>query len=595
MFLRYFSYGVQRDLAISETVKPEGQAILSHVNDKGGIGFYIRIDGPVLRSFHGFGLTPEQWDAIFTHYFELQICKSYLEVINDLCERGAIDESTVNARFVPRVDLLLGTAVEPAKTTEDLLSKITAAIDAVARFRGEIPFKKVTFEPKVGFASQALSFPVVNLAKESIKELDDKVNFVILIDEYENFLPRQQRMVNTLIKFVGSGVTFRIGMRLEGFRTFSTITADDFIMEGRDYRKFVFEDFLIKAKNYERFLSDIAKRRLEAVQVFNEKHAVDINKFLGSKEDLKKEAVNIVSRHRNKRKHFDLLDKKSPESFSLLSHHKNPLLEMLNIVLVNRGGDPKDVNDQMKQYLEGGKGKAARKYRMDYIDKYKLSLLFLLASAYRTNKNYYSFNTFCFLSSGIVGHFIELCRRSFQYAGFEDKERLLDEGSISMELQTKAARDVADAQLQMISRIEDYGDGVNLLAKNLGNVFREYHKDKYLRYPETNQFCVPTVVTNEALKSSEVFKAAIRWSVIQKKPGLQQSSPGEQLTEIYTLNRIFSPIFEISYRTRGGYSVEYTFEEVESLMSKDGARAKLKPRTKGDKAPSGNQRLLPFG
>jgi hypothetical protein len=90
-----------------------------------------------------------------------------------------------------------------------------------------------------------------------------------------------------------------------------------------------------------------------------------------------------------------------------------------------------------------------------------------------------------------------------------------------------------------------------------------------------------------------VFKAAVRWSVIQKKPGLQQSAPGQQLTEIYTLNRIFSPIFEISYRTRGGYSVEYTFEELESLMTKDGAKAKLKRRRKKEKMP-GSQGALPF-
>jgi hypothetical protein len=271
----------------------------------------------------------------------------------------------------------------------------------------------------------------------------------------------------------------------------------------------------------------------------------------------------------------------------LLAYSSNPLLEMLNIVLVNRGGDPKTIKQQMEEYLKGSKEKAAKKYQMDYTDKYKLSLLFLLASAYRTNKRYYSFNTFCFLSSGIVGHFIELCRRTFQYAEFEDRDKLVDQNEISIEIQSKAAREVADGQLQNIARIEEYGSRLYLLAKNLGNVFREYHKDKYLRYPETNQFCVPSA------ESTEVFKAALRWSIIQKKPGLQQSSPGQQLTEIYTLNRIFSPIFEISYRTRGGYSVEYTFNELESLTSKDGAKAKLKPRRKGEKIPP-NQGWLPL-
>ena len=429
MFFRYCSYSVQRDLALSNAVNAHSHAILSQINNTGGIGFYIRIDGPVLRSFNGFGLTPEQWDAIFTHYFELQICKAYVEVFHDLCQRNAIDKRMVNANFVPQVGQILDPEGKPVATTDHLIVKINSAIAEVTRFRGEIPFKNVAFTPSVGFASQTLSFPVAKLAKASISELDEKVNFVILIDEYENFLERQQRMVNTLIKFVGSGITFRIGMRLEGFRTFSTITADDFIMEGRDYRKFVFEDFLIKDKNYEQFLLDVAKRRLEAVGVFKNTNAVDISKFLGSKEAPEKEALDIVSKHKTKLRHFELLDNKSPRIVKLLRYHQNPLLEMLNIVLVNRGGDPDDVNSQMTQYLKGSKSKTPIKYRMDYIDKYKLSLLFLLASAYRTNKKFYSFNTFCFLSSGIVGHFIELCRRSFQYAEFEDKERLFKNGS----------------------------------------------------------------------------------------------------------------------------------------------------------------------
>ncbi len=157
-------------------------------------------------------------------------------------------------------------------------------------------------------------------------------------------------------------------------------------MEGRDYRKFVFEDFLIKDKNYEQFLLDVAKRRLEAVGVFKNTNAVDISKFLGSKEAPEKEALDIVSKHKTKLRHFELLDNKSPRIVKLLRYHQNPLLEMLNIVLVNRGGDPDDVNSQMTQYLKGSKSKTPIKYRMDYIDKYKLSLLFLLASAYRTEQ-----------------------------------------------------------------------------------------------------------------------------------------------------------------------------------------------------------------
>jgi hypothetical protein len=85
----------------------------------------------------------------------------------------------------------------------------------------------------------------------------------------------------------------------------------------------------------------------------------------------------------------------------------------------------------MNDYIKGEKTDAGKKYHNDYINKYKLSLSFLFCSIYRTNKLYYSFNTFAFLSSGIIGHFIELCRIAFDEASWADSEKLVTEGVIS--------------------------------------------------------------------------------------------------------------------------------------------------------------------
>lgn len=585
MFLRYWSYPVQRDLALRKSKVSNDNPIISLLNDNGGIGFYVRIDGPVLKSFNGCGLTPEMWDIIFTHYFELQICKAYIEVIHDLVLRGAIDKKNVKDNFVPEVASRLGSSRNEITTTDDLLSKINNEINKVTKFRGQIPFIDLEFKPSLGYTSQSLSFEVAKIAEERLGEFNNDINFVILIDEYENFLERQQRMVNTLLKFVKPRITFRIGMRLEGFRTFATISEDDFIMEQRDYRKFVFEDFLIKHKGYQEFLINVAKKRLEGVQIFKEKGFLDIGSILGKKEDPEKEAITIVTGRKNPFKHFDLLKNFSPKDIKLLRNEKNPLIEMLNILLVIRGSDPVNVNKQMEEYLQNPNSKEVKKYRMDYIDKYKLSLIFLLASIYRTNKKYYSFNTFCFLSSGIVGHFIELCRRSFQYAEFEEREKLIRDGTIAIELQDKAARYVANTQLQMITRIEEYGNYLYLFTMNLGNIFREYKKDIRIKYPETNQFSVDMATINNEYR--EAFRAALKWSIIQRKPGLQQSSPGKHLKQIYTLNRIFSPTFEITYRTRGGYSEDYNSIDIIHLMTKEN----VKPKMKFNDKPSGFDKL----
>jgi len=126
----------------------------------------------------------------------------------------------------------------------------------------------------------------------------------------------------------------------------------------------------------------------------------------------------------------------------------------------------------MNDYLNKDKDSSdGQKYRRDYIDKYKLSLTFLLCSIYRKNKQYYSFNTFSYLSSGIVGHFIELCRKSFSIADWGDNEKLLSEGIIKNDFQNKAATDFSNSEKLQIGRIEKYGGLVSRFIENIGNVF----------------------------------------------------------------------------------------------------------------------------
>lgn len=579
MFLRYLSYPIQIQRA-HENTNGNG-SILSYFKDKGGIGFYIRIDGPKLRSFAGSGVSSEMWDYIFTHYFELVVGRAYLEVISDLIQRDALNEKNINKNFVPEIAKLLGKTKKEINSISDSLIDLDSKIKEVDAFRTDIRFLNTQFNPSKTFGSQSLSFEIPKIARETINEFSKNINFTILIDEYENFLKSQQRMVNTLLKFVKEGITFRIGMRLEGFRTFDTISKDDFIKEASDYRKIVFEEGFvkIKEKGYQKFLIEIAKKRLERVKVFNERGFLDISTILGKSENLEEEAIELTKKRPGK--HFNLLKNTSTDEIKLLKNKNNPLMEVLNILWFSRGKDAKIINKAMTDYLNGKKTEDAKKYRMDYINKYKLSLMFLLVSSYRKNKKYYSFNTLSFLSSGIIRNFIELCRKSFEYAVFEDVDGLLHEGKISKDAQDKAAGEVANNELQQIQRIRDYGSYLYRFTINTGNLFRDYHKDTSIKYPETNQFSVDKGLIEEKYRNA--FNAALEWSVIQKKPNLQQPAPGKHLKDIYTINRIFSPSFEITYRTRGGHSVELNPQQIKEFMTTEDVKLKFsKELNKGD-------------
>ncbi|MEM8493427.1 MAG: hypothetical protein AAF756_21630 [Pseudomonadota bacterium] len=398
-----------------------------------------------------------------------------------------------------------------------------------------------------------------------------KINLVVLLDEYENFSARQQRTVNTLLKFHKDHVVYRVGMRLEGFRTYATVTKDDFIKEGRDYQKAVFDDFLNRKRTgFTEYLLEIARKRLRSISHLEKNGLTDIRKFLGKRESLEKEALTLAS-DRSK-KMFRRFEKHLPKGAYRSLHTTNkPLLDMMAVLYVLRGESVASVRRAIAEYSAGEKTKAANRIRYDLSNKYKLSLVILLASIYRQKKSYYSFNTFAFLSSGIVGHFLEMCRLSFRHAEFEDREGLL-EGRISPAIQSKAAREFATRELQQVKRIEDHGTKLYQMAINLGNIFREYHSDPFVRYPEMNQFSLDMLELEPPYDVA--FRSAIKWSVIQRKNALQSGSPGSGRTEIFTLSRAFSPVFELTYRTRGGINEQFDAKDMLALMTTKNVKPK---------------------
>jgi hypothetical protein len=137
---------------------------------------------------------------------------------------------------------------------------------------------------------------------------------------------------------------------------------------------------------------------------------------------------------------------------------------------------------------------------------------------------------------------------------------------ITRDDKTGAARDCAVAEKQQISRIEDYGGTISRFVDKIGNIFRAYHADHRLRYPEVNQFATNIEALHEE-NLKRALQAAIKWSVIQKKRTMHRSGPNEPLQDIYAINRIFSPSFQISYRTRGGKSVSLNEAQLADLMS----------------------------
>ena len=571
MLLKHFSLSSQIVRAKMKNVK-----FKDSLNEEKYLGIYIRFDSPLLVGFDGLGLSQEKWNVIFTHFFEMTICKSFIDAIISLIRENIISKDE-EENLLKEIQIILGR--ENIKDISILSDMVGYDINYVNEYKSEVLFESLEFRPYKLYPFGSLSFKIVDIIKENCSELE-KINFLLLLDEYENFLAYEQRIVNSAIKF-SNNIAFRVGMRPMGFHTYDTVTENEFIKEHRDYRNVPFESLITTKKDngYLEFLLGIAEKRLKSVSYFSDNNLTALQRFLGERENVEEEAKRIV-KGRDKhiteylkeiKRTYSKLKKKyviTTEDIEQLRCPENPLFEMQNMRMLLKPFDVKYVIKAFQDYKNNINSSEANKYKNDYTNKYKLSYLFVLRSIYKIeNKQYYGVLDYAYLSSGIVGTFLELCRSAFQYAYFSNKEDLFN-GTISSDIQTQAAVDVAYSEFDQIQRISQYGNYIYQFCKNMGNRFSRYHVDKRISYPETNQFSFDSKMLPRESLESAVFKTAIMWSVIQKKRNMQQASIGKDSEEIYILNRIYAPIFQISVRTRGGFNVEITKEEFSDLIQK---------------------------
>jgi len=561
MLLRQFSYNVQR-------VSLNGyRSFFDKVNAEKYLGVYFRVDNALIKSLDSMSDYASGIDMfsekMFVHYFELTIFKDLLEIVKIfLAESNISIESDKYKAVTTAVSKLIDADnCFEFGCVDDVIKHVVLQINYIWEYQSKKAIDitdTVSFKPNCGLIMKGrLTDEFLNKQIFELLELFG-INVLLLIDEFESFTEGQQRVLNTAMRFTKEcGVRYRIGMRPYGFKTYGTLDDNDFIKKGRDYQEVELDfPFISKGqKKYIEFVREIANKRLLQVSHFNDK---DIECFLGKAEDLEKEAnekvkgrkqhINEYLRLINEKRKEDNKSEISREDFNCLED-ANPLFEMENLLLLLRGNEMEYVTQAFEDYKNKTVSEYSKKYSNDYDKKYKLCFLFILCTIYRAERKwYYGFKDYCQMSSGIIGHFIELCRQAFDKAFFRAPDELFN-GHISPEIQTEAAYDVSRDEFESIARINEYGNRLEIFIKNLGNAFSCIHKDKYIRYPETNLF---PVSGDLCAANKKLIEMACMWSLIIKKPNLQDASASGEKKEIYFINRMLAPAFKISYRTRGG-------------------------------------------
>jgi len=559
MILKYLSYSIQKDSVKKLSLKNRLQYF-----EKKSIGVYFRYKDDFCNMFNSLDCDNQEKQRIFTHYYELFIIRQIIEILEDIYhgQNEHLVESVVCS--------FLGIS---KRTLEEVYKYINALIhqtDDIINLSVCDETWKDKIMPLIRKGNMIAEF--INIINNQLAGWDN-ILFSILLDEYEN-LGMFQPLINTLIKQVDdtTNLTYRLGMRPAGMDNNKTNVAGERLQVDRDFllRRLEYESI----REYKQFAIDISRRRLESVDVFRENGLCDINKILGKSENFDAEAEKVV---KNGTKHFKVIkssfSKESMDDVIRELSCEDKLMEMYNVLRVLRGEDYKKTGELCRRYRELNKKTDAvydvelNKYYQDYSNKYRVALLYILLTIYGERKSYYSVNTFLRLSNGSIDAFIALCRNVFKHMNNKMLEDLQKGEYISAQIQTYASIDTAEDQRRKVSMSNRYGIQMYTFIDNMGGIFEEYHRDLEARYPETNQFAFSdeNEIRNDENLNSYLVEL-INSGAIVRKQKRQLISLGKTRGYIYQLNRIYAPIYQYSYRTRGGINQIINREDFEEML-----------------------------
>lgn len=570
--LKYFSFPVQCERAIQSNITVAQQII----NDS-GVGFYLRCDKSFLNMFQAVFavVVQDKWLSCFKHYLELFFAKNLLYVLlsiqyeNYLSENVLIQELQLT-QFDEKLNL---------KSLKELEEYLASEISYINRFKNEALFTKAPFEPTHIWDFYELSKVLIDIMKKYIPNFHN-INFLLLIDEFENLPVDLQKMFNNMIKFCDTGMSIRIGRRSENERiiTKETVNSVEYLREGNDYRLLILDYQGTEIQRLKPYLLGIAQKRLAAFEGIEV--PTDLSKILGDMEDFDAECSRVAAKRNTHlsillRENTRIASDRALESqiIEIIANPENRIAEALCALWVSRCADDEDpvtaarlACGAMHAYFEKKEHPLKDKFKNDYNNKYRYALTVFICSAYKKDKSYYSFNTLCYLSEGNTRIFINLCKAIISDALFYEKKQFIETGRISYESQSRAIKEYSNSEFDSVCSIIQNGKAIKDLILSIGNVFSDYHKDKLVRYPETTQFSYYPDELSES--SKEILDYAESWALISRRKKPQRLSAGtKQEGYLYALNRVFSPMFNISYRIRGGVNVFFTAEEIDKMIA----------------------------
>ena len=492
------------------------------------IGIYHRVNTNHVRAFIDGGLSIDIWKRIFTHYFNLVICREIIHFIIWHTSHSVSDEK-LSEQICNLICKSIGIKKQCRNDKELLELFDLELVDFQSRINN-INEKNL---PNLSLAGDPLRILTENIVK--LLQFNDKI-FYIILDEYENFEDYQQQVINTYIKHNTDYYTFKIGVRELGWRVKHTLNPEELLHDPADYVLFSIEQKLNET-HFSEFAKSVCEQRIR--QLFpneNSNSNFTIENALNNI-TIEEEAILLGVKNTD---YFNNILKLPQDSLSKISN-----LSSLYKFFISYWANwhKMTLEIAIEDYL---KDKTSWDTRYE---NYKYEMLFKIRKGRGKGgiQKYYSgWNTYVKLAKGNIRYLMELVYRAFEKHLEEDHEII---EKIDVKIQTLAAQEVGQKNLTELEGLWKNGAKLTKLLLGFGRIFQVLSSAEGNSAPEKNQFSIENS-ESVSIECQELLNAAVMNLALVRSPGNKLTDTSHTRDYLYTIHPIYSAFFVFSYRRK---------------------------------------------
>ena len=508
----------------------EGQAALKPSLDPrewSFFGLYHRVDTNRVTAFSGDELTSDRWSRLFGHYLNLTFTLSVITFI-EWFENKTDTEIALRDEELELVARSLG---------------IRESVPDIRALGHRVRMALVEFEASVNNVADEvprspsmLGAPIDQLigAIRKLPEFEGKV-FFLLIDEYENYLEYQQRLVNTLVKHAGSAYSLKVGVRQLGWKVRTTQNADEQLMYPADYALIEVEDRL-EGDSFNTFATQVCQERLNLLAKRLGTDSIAVSDLLpGLSEEDEALLLGVTPEVETIRRELS----SAHEPLDELEHMPELQAYLLLFWSRSQGSNlVSEIRDLRKNPSEWN-----TRYQ-----NYKHALLYTIRRGRRGIRKYYcGWDTFLLMSSSNIRYALELVYESLKQSLDEQDQEL---GPVRLDLQSAAAQSVGARALKELEGVSIYGSQLTKMVLGLGRVFSVMASHAEGHAPEVNQFYLDPGSGDPTSRQEGLLGAAVMHLALVRNSGTKLIEDAATQDYDYWLHPVFAPFFVYSYRRK---------------------------------------------